>query len=448
MEKRQRSVSLSFVLFRFAIIMLGGMLFCCLTWLFTTTLLQNAEIIYPGYVANQQAEQMLEKESKAFVSPREDFLPEYALFNSDGKVLESNVKGKKLNALAGLLRENTYEMRVFRYTYDDGSIVIIRWYYRKEFVNPMLRSVLPSFEYLWWWTLGVAWIFCLLINTLWLRHRLVIKLRLFSEVSEKVGAQELDFMIPHAGIREFDQALGAMDDMRQALYNSLSAQWAAQQEREAEIAALAHDLKTPLTLIGGNAELLLEEELPKNSYKSVKTIVESNNQVKKYVTSLLETSAGTDETFESVKLSSLFNELCQNTIPIAENYRVFLQIENHLFGIVTVQKNHLLRALGNIVQNAIEHTPKGKNVYLKGIMTEDGWKVLVCDEGSGFSKAALCHATERLWRGNAARTLDGHNGLGFWFAEQVIKTHAGQLKLSNCNSGGVVTINFHSFQEC
>ena len=254
-------------------------------------------------------------------------MPEYALFNSDGKVLESNVKGKKLNALAGLLRENTYEMRVFRYTYDDGSIVIIRWYYRKEFVNPMLRSVLPSFEYLWWWTLGVAWIFCLLINTLWLRHRLVIKLRLFSEVSEKVGAQELDFMIPHAGIREFDQALGAMDDMRQALYNSLSAQWAAQQEREAEIAALAHDLKTPLTLIGGNAELLLEEELPKNSYKSVKTIVESNNQVKKYVTSLLETSAGTDETFESVKLSSLFNELCQNTIPIAENYRVFYKLK-------------------------------------------------------------------------------------------------------------------------
>lgn len=80
-------------------------------------------------------------------------------------------------------------------------------------------------------------------------------------------------------------------------------------------------------MIGGNAELLLEEELPKNSYKSVKTIVESNNQVKKYVTSLLETSAGTDETFESVKLSSLFNELCQNTIPIAENYRVFYKLK-------------------------------------------------------------------------------------------------------------------------
>ena len=49
-----------------------------------------------------------------------------------------------------------------------------------------------------------------------------------------------------------------------ALYQALTSQWAAQQQREAEIAALAHDLKTPLTLAGGNAELLLEEELPQD----------------------------------------------------------------------------------------------------------------------------------------------------------------------------------------
>lgn len=53
------------------------------------------------------------------------------------------------------------------------------------------------------------------------------------------------FPLPHAGIREFDQALQAMDNMRQELSRSLSAQWTAQQERESEIAALTHDLKTP-----------------------------------------------------------------------------------------------------------------------------------------------------------------------------------------------------------
>lgn len=118
--------------------------------------------------------------------------------------------------------------------------------------------------------LGAGWVFCLIFNTLRLRRRLAARLRLFGEVSDRVGAQELDFTVPHAGIREYDQALDAMEHMREALYSSLSSQWAAQQEREAEIAALAHDLKTPLTLIGGNAELLLDENLPENCHRMVK----------------------------------------------------------------------------------------------------------------------------------------------------------------------------------
>lgn len=447
MAKRQHSVSLSFILLRFVVVMLGCMLLCCLAWLSGMTLLQKVEIVYPGYVANQQAEQILVKEPKTFVSPGKDFLPEYALFRSDGEVLESNVKGKKLKALAEFFQENTNEMRVSRYSYEDGSILVIRWHYRKEFVNPVLRSILPPFEYLWWGILGVAWLLCLLVNTVWLRRYLADRVKLFSEVSERVGNQELDFEIPYAGIREFDQALHAMDDMRKALYSSLSAQWMAQQEREEEIAALAHDLKTPLTLIGGNAELLLEEKLPENSYKRVKTIMSSNQQVKKYVTSLLETANGSDDVFECIDLNELFEEVYQNTIPVAEKYRVHLQMKNDLQGAAKIQKEHMLRALGNIVQNAIEHTPEGRNVYLKGTMTEKGWQVFVRDEGSGFSKAALHHATERLWRGDAARALDGHNGLGLWFAAQVVKTHAGQLELSNGKFGGIVKMEFYNLQE-
>ncbi|UXZ08521.1 hypothetical protein F1B95_02785 [Clostridium perfringens] len=146
--------------------------------------------------------------------------------------------------------------------------------------------MLPPFENLWWVTLCIAWILCLLFNTLWLRRRLATKLKLFSEVSEKVVAQELEFVIPHAGIREYDQALDAMEHMRKALYNSLSLQWArGKEERESEIEALAHDLKTPLTLIGGNAELLLDEKLPDHSRKMVKTIISSSNRAKQYVVS-------------------------------------------------------------------------------------------------------------------------------------------------------------------
>jgi signal transduction histidine kinase len=442
MAKKHRSISLSFVLLHFAIVMLGCMLLCCLVWYFCFGWLQNTGVIYLGYVSNQQVEQLLAGDPKIFVSPGDDFLADYTLFDRNGAVLESNTKGRKLEVLTRFLQEDAYNIHVSKHTYADESTVIIRWYYRAEFVNPVLRNALPPFEYLWLATLGAALVLCLLFNTLWLRRRLAAKLKLFSEVSKKVGAQELDFTIPHAGIREYDQALGAMEHMREALYNSLSSQWAAQQEREAEIAALAHDLKTPLTLVGGNAELLLDEELPESNRKMLETIASSNNRAKQYVASLLETSAGKDEVFESTSLSALFDELIKNTMAIAEAEGVCMQIQNGLEGSASIQKDHLLRALGNVVQNAIEHTPPGGNVYLEGSMEGRGWQVTVRDEGPGFSKAALQHAAERLWRGDAARGADGHNGLGLWFAAQAVKTHTGQLELNNGKSGGVVTIRF------
>ncbi len=442
MAKKQRSISLSLVLLRFAIVMLGSMVFCCLLWYLCFVRLENTGVIYQGYVSNQQIEQMLAGEPKTFVSPDDNFLAEYALFDRNNELLESNVAGKKLEVLAGFLAVDAHNINVSRYTYADNSTIIFHWYYRAEFVDPLLRDMLPPFEYLWLATLGVAWVLCLLFNTLWLRRYLAAKLKLFGEVSEKVGAQELDFAIPHAGIREYDQALNAMEHMRAALYQSLSDQWATQQKREAEIAALAHDLKTPLTLVGGNAELLLDEELPERSRKMVATIVASNDRAKHYLASLLETSAGADESFEDTSLPAMFNELCQRTMTIAETRRIYLHTQNKLLGAANIQKDHLLRALANVVQNAIEHTPAGKNVYLEGHMIDNGWQITVCDEGPGFSNAALHHATERLWRDDPARGVDGHNGLGLWFAAQVVKTHAGQLELQNCDSGGMVTITF------
>lgn len=442
MEKRKNSVSLTFVLLRFAIAMLGCMLLCCLIWSSILLRLQSIGFTYQGAVSNQQVTQMLADNPNVFISPGDDFLAEYALFDRNGEVLESNVEGKKLDALSGYFQKDTDDIHISHHTYSDGSTVILHWQYRAEFTDPALRAMLPPFEYLWIASLGMALVLCLLFNTLWLRRRLAVKLKLFNEVSEKISKQELDFTIPHAGIREYDQALSAMEHMREALYNSLSSQWAARQERESEIAALTHDLKTPLTLVGGNAELLLDEDLSETERKMVETIITSNNRAKQYVTSLLESSSGADEVFETTNLSTLFDELYQNTMPLAETKRVCLQTQNSLKGAASVQNDHLLRALGNVVQNAIEHTPAGRNVYLEGIMIDGGWQVTVRDEGPGFSKAAIHHATERLWRDDTARGVDGHNGLGLWFAAQVTKAHAGQLELSNWDSGGMVSIKF------
>lgn len=420
--------------------MMACMLACCVIWYAALSYLESRGIVYPGHVGNQQVENMIESSPDIFQKPSEDFLAEYALFDQNGNLIVSNVEGKTRSSLLEKAEENL--PGTLQHTYADGSHAIFRWHFRKEFSDPVWRATLPPFEYLWWATLGIACILCWLGNALWLRSRLVEKLRLFRDVSEKVGAQELDFEIPHAGIKEFDQALYAMEQMRQALYSSLRSQWAAQQQRDSEMAALAHDLKTPITLIGGNAELLLEEDLPKDHRKMVETILESNGRAKQYVSSLLETSRGEEEGFECSSLEVFFESLCQNASSIAQAGQINLVIQNHLIGCATMQKHHLLRAIGNVVQNAMEYTPKGGTVTVEGTMLEDGWQIIVHDEGPGFSKAAIHHATERLWRDDSARASTGHNGLGLWFASQVIRNHKGQILLSNRANGGVVVIKF------
>ena len=86
MAKRQPSLTLSFVLLRFTVIMLGCMLLCSLLWLALISGLQAAGFIYHGSVSNQQAEEMLKDQPAVFAAPDKNFLPEYALFDTEGEI--------------------------------------------------------------------------------------------------------------------------------------------------------------------------------------------------------------------------------------------------------------------------------------------------------------------------------------------------------------------------
>ncbi len=475
MAKRQRSVSLTFILLRFAVVTLGLMGLCGVVWLFALTRLRVSGIIYHGSVSNQQVEQMLEENPRTFVSPGEEFLGQYALFDFRGNVMESNVSGRELERLTRYFQGQDQGTDMVEYSYENGSTVVLRWIYRAEFVNPALRHMLPPFEYLWWATLCLACIFCLILHTMWLRRFLTHRLMLFGKVSKKIGARELDFVVPHAGIREYDQALDAMEHMRRTLYQSLSQQWEARQEREGQIAALAHDLKTPLTLVQGNAQLLLEEELPADSRTMVETIEAAGRRAGAYVTALLETSIGQEEPFEAANLTEWFEGLCRDGAETAGTKGICLEFHNGLEGFAMLQKERLLRALFNVVLNAIQYAPEGSCVHLEGRMVGDhgikdenreshlndlwtgnsqkagvrgkdgegsGWQIIVRDEGPGFSQAALRHGTERLWREDTARSGSDHSGLGLWFAAQVVRAHGGRVELGNWEEGGEVVVIF------
>lgn len=90
-------------------------------------------------------------------------------------------------------------------------------------------------------------------------HVLTRKMQPLVRAADAVGARDLDFAVERSDVAQVDDVLAAMDRMRASLKASLEEQWAGEQERREQMTLLAHQLKTPLTVLLGNTELLLEE---------------------------------------------------------------------------------------------------------------------------------------------------------------------------------------------
>ena len=89
------------------------------------------------------------------------------------------------------------------------------------------------------------------------------------------------------------------------------------------------------------------------------------------------------------------------------------------------------RAIMNIVNNALDYSPKGGTLYIE-IWTESNELLLsITDEGTGFSKESLQHAQERFFMDDQSRSSRMHFGMGLYIADSIMKQHGGSLILEN-----------------
>ena len=136
--------------------------------------------------------------------------------------------------------------------------MIVRYQMVAKFSDPFLREIFPNAEFL---ILFIALLLFLTEAVLTARNfgrYLKRRLDTLTEIAAKVGQEDLDFEREYSDIREVDDVLGALFKMKEALQRSLEEQWESRRQKQEQIAALAHDIKTPLTIIRGNAELMQE----------------------------------------------------------------------------------------------------------------------------------------------------------------------------------------------
>lgn len=329
----------------------------------------------------------------------------------------------------------------------DG-IVIVNYQLSPRYRNEWLNQHFPNANLMINGSIIVSILIIFIVLTLFYAHKLRQQLRPILWATEKIAEQDLDFQTSQSTIKEFNQVLSGLDHMRVALRESLMETWKAEQDKQNQISALTHDLKTPLTVARGNAELLAMTTLDEEQTDLLEHFQKGIAQVDAYVQELSElnkTSLTKILTLGEVSVKDFVEDIYDQTLSLAQTKQINVvfdkkEIEKEIIG--HWDRPLLNRAFMNIVSNAVEHTPSGSQLTLFTKIASDEFKFICLDSGPGFSLESLAKATQLFYQEDKSRQSRNHSGLGLTIANDIIRLHHGSLSLSNDdNTGGAkVTI--------
>lgn len=364
--------------------------------------------------------------------------------------------------------------------------MIVRYQMVAKFSDPFLREIFPNAEFL---ILFIALLLFLTEAVLTARNfgrYLKRRLDTLTEIAAKVGQEDLDFEREYSDIREVDDVLGALFKMKEALQRSLEEQWESRRQKQEQIAALAHDIKTPLTIIRGNAELM--QETVRTSEQGKQTIgrgaavrqsdVQAAEKIIGQASDQREIS-GIREQEERFPAGPFLEEARRKAEALGrkKNLAVECSFPGEEFMIRGRKgfREELLRAVGNVLSNGVDYSPAEQTLRIRaelrarselrdrselrvragqkeisGLETffeekQDGGtflQITVADSGPGFSGEALRHGTEQFYQADKSRAGTAHYGLGLYIARTVLEENGGALEIGNSEEtgGGEVSI--------
>lgn len=362
----------------------------------------------------------------------------YLVLDKNYQVLQTSLDGRDLDrameyAMSGKLNENLNKQYLF--VTRKNEYVVLQYYIGSQFTNEWLYQHFPSPEILLYGLMGINALTVCVLLTSRLARKLRAQLSPIFEATEQVAQQNLEFEIGTSKIKEFQDVLTSFASMKDNLKESLEKQWNVQQSKREQIAALAHDLKTPLTVIQGNIDLMNETELDEEQKLYAGYIAESSEQIGTYIKMLIDISRAADgykldlENFDAAEYMSSIQEQA-NSLCLAKGLSLSMEIEKGL-GTIKADKLLLERAIMNVIDNAIAFSPANATLLVSAQKAENFLQISVTDEGCGFTPEILQHAQEQFFMGDDSRTSDMHFGMGLYITERIIKQLNGSLVLQN-----------------
>ena len=375
---------------------------------------------------------------------------EYALLDKNYQLIETTLDETELEqamryATTGASDQNL-QKRYLLVT-RENEYIVLQYYIGAQYTNEWMNEHLPSPDILLIVLIAAGGLFVCLLLTTRFAKKLRLQLVPLFEATSEVAKQNLDFEVGHSNIKEFEDVLISFSHMKESLKASLEQQWKAEQMQKEQIAALAHDLKTPLTVIQGNADLISETELDEEQRLYAEYISSSSEQMQLYIRTLIDISraaTGYQLHMEDIDLPAYIKQLREQIDALCQTKKIGLQVEiEHLPAVLSVDKLLLERAIMNVVNNALDYSPQDSSISISMMGDNGSLKISVTDAGPGFSQEDLLHAEEQFYMADRSRSSNLHFGMGLFITKSIVQQHGGQLILSNSEKtgGAQVTIS-------
>lgn len=428
----------------------------CVALLTGLILLGNTGTVQPANMQEIILSQNMSKIQQASPDDVAQYIPDgatYGIYDKDGKWLGGTMnKDRRSDAW------NRYSLR--EYTPDDegyykympmenGDVCIVHYLIGMRYTSDTLNRILPPPEHLLVWGMLLVAV----LNLLYLAHRfgraINRRLETVQQVTEKIAANDLDFEVTQdTGIREINAVMASLGTLRDALKASLTTQWQKEQQKSEQLAALAHDIKTPLTVIRGNAELLQESAEDAFSRGSATYIVESAEDINTYLEKMR--AVLSNEALAPCSAVQSVQDFVEILRHAAKQLTQAAQLPLHeqldvSEGAVCVYTEEALRAWNNLLSNAATYTDGAEGIACSYTVqeNEDGRYLVatVRDYGAGFTAKDLQHADEAFYIGDESRHLRNHQGLGLAIAKAVMCAQGGMLCYANATEGAGATVS-------
>lgn len=256
-----------------------------------------------------------------------------------------------------------------------------------------------------------------------------------------IGAQNLSRRVKVKGKDEIADVAKAFNEMAAQLEQ-------AETLRRNLLADVAHELRTPVTVLQGNLRAILDDVYPLEK-DEVARLYEQTLHLTRLIDDLRELAQAEAHQLPlnvtAVDVARLVKETAVTFQPMCESEGLTLRAE--LLGAlptIHADRARLQQSLNNLLNNAIRHTPAGGTITMQAEQLPGRLQLRVIDTGEGITPEHLAHIFDRFYRIDAARSRDtGGIGLGLAIVKAIVEAHGGKVTAvsGGKNQGSQFTIH-------